>query len=161
MASAAARRPVYFLVTPWLEADSAVTAHSLLNHIVHMVVDTLSLAYGGEPRTIGYVMETTDPGQAPRLHTTAVGGPPWPTSQLQRLAPDNVKLPVIGLEDLYQSMAHRPRVALWARLFTPIAGEHGISVRSTPSDAETVPILVRPPKGQIFPLIAGIETHHS
>ena len=106
-----------------------MSAHGLLNHIVHMVVDTLSLAYGGEPRTIGYAMETADPGQAPRLHTTAVGGPPWPTSQLQRLAPDNVKVPVIGLEDLYQSMARRPRVALWARLFTPIAGEHRWDLR--------------------------------
>src|ERR1035441_3659532 len=94
MANAAARRPVYFLVTPWLEADSAAEAHSHLNHILSMIVDTLSLSYGGEPRTIGYVMEISDPGQTPRPVVVAVGGPPWPTSQLQRLAPGNAQVPV-------------------------------------------------------------------
>jgi hypothetical protein len=129
MANAATRRPVYFLVTPWLEADSAAEAHSHLNNILSMIVDTLSLSYGGEPRTIGYVMEIGDPGQTPRPVIVAVGGPPWPTSQLQRLAPADVQVPVSSVEDLYQSMAHRPRVALWARLFTPIAGEHRWDLR--------------------------------
>jgi hypothetical protein len=129
MASAAARRPVYFALTPWLEADTAPDAHGLLNHIVTTVADALSLAYGGEPRTIGYVVQMEDPGQGPRAVIVAVGGPPWAASQLQRLAPDSVKVSVIDPEDLYQALARRPRVALWTHLFTPIAGEHRWDLR--------------------------------
>lgn len=82
-----------------------------------------------KPRTIGYVVQMEDPGQGPRPVIVAVGGPPWAASQLQRLAPDSVKVSVIDPEDLYQALARRPHVALWTHLFTPIAGEHRWDLR--------------------------------
>jgi hypothetical protein len=56
MASAASRQPVYFALTPSLEAAIAPDAHGLLNHIVTDVADALSLACGGAPPTIGYLV---------------------------------------------------------------------------------------------------------
>ena len=119
MVSAASRQPPYFAVTPWLEAETAADAHRLLTRIVNLVADSLSLLYGGELRTVGYVVQMSEGDQEPRAVVVGVGRPPWPTSQLQRLAPDNVKVPVIDAEDLYQSLARRPRAALWTSLFTP------------------------------------------
>ena len=129
MASTATRRPLYFAVTPWLEADTTPDAHRLLNHIVNTVADTLSLAYGGEPRTVGYVVQRAALGQEPRVVIVAVGGPPWMASQLPRLVPDTVTIPAMDPEDLYQSLARRPRVTLWTHFFTPIAGEHRWDLR--------------------------------
>ncbi|MHB1488547.1 MAG: hypothetical protein ACYCS7_14960 [Acidimicrobiales bacterium] len=129
LASAAARQPLYFAVTPWLEAETAADAHRLLTHIVNLVADSLSLLYGGEPRTVGYVVQMFERDQESHAVVVGVGGPPWPTSRLQQLAPDNVNVPVIDAEDLYQSLARRPRAALWTHLFTPIAGEHRWDVR--------------------------------
>jgi len=130
MASAATGRPLYFATTSWLEADTAPLAHILLTKTVYTLADVLSLAFGGEPRTIGYVLQMQMPSQEPRTISVAVGGPARSTSQLQRLKPDSVSLPTINIQELYDSLVERPRVALWAHLFAPIAGEQRWELRA-------------------------------
>jgi hypothetical protein len=123
MASAATPRPVFFATTPWVPVASAGDAYGLLSERISTVLAALALANGGEPRTIASILEMHKPGEKPRLLAAGIGNPPHPISQLQRLAPDGVIIPTLDPEQVRLSFASRPRIALWTRLFAPIAGE--------------------------------------
>jgi hypothetical protein len=129
MTSSAPSRPVFFLTTPWLEGNHPVAATMLLDQILGTVLDTLALAYGGEPRTVGYVVETSNPGKDPRQLVLGVGGLSRPVSQLQRLAPDGSEVAPLDLDQTFQTLSRQPQVALWIRLFAPVAGEGRWDVR--------------------------------
>jgi hypothetical protein len=129
MAVTAPRRPVFFVVTPWLEAPDPAAATSQLHLIVATVLDVLALTHGGEPRTVGWVVDMAEPGQAPRRLAVGAGGPPRPISQLQRLRLDGAAVPELDPNQTYEAIARRPRAALWLRLFAPIAGEQRWDIR--------------------------------
>ena len=100
-----------------------------LRQIGSTVLDTLALAYGGEPRTVGWVIEVVADGCEPRGLARSPGGPRRPSSQLDRLRLGGVAIPELNLERTREALDHLPRARLWVRTFVPIAGEGRWDVR--------------------------------